>query len=59
MQVQGARVIAVANAGDEQVRGLVSDCIFVEDAPSTCCPLRKWFRCSCSLTSWRWCMEWM
>src|SRR6202453_1227925 len=32
MQAQGARVIAIANSGDEQVAGLVSDCVFVESA---------------------------
>ena len=30
LKAQGAKVIAVANAGDEQVAGLVTDCVFVE-----------------------------
>jgi glucosamine--fructose-6-phosphate aminotransferase (isomerizing) len=30
MQAQGARVIAIASRGDEEVAGLVSDCVFVE-----------------------------
>jgi glucosamine--fructose-6-phosphate aminotransferase (isomerizing) len=29
MKAQGAKVIAVANAGDDEVAGLVSDCIYV------------------------------
>jgi hypothetical protein len=58
MQAQGARVIAIANSGDEEVAGLVSDCVFVEPAPSTCCPSRKSCRCNFSLTSWRWPTAW-
>src|SRR5271157_3753360 len=30
MKIQGAKVIALANAGDKEVAGLVSDCVFVE-----------------------------
>ena len=41
MQAQGANVIAVANAGDEQVRGLVSDCIAVNQAPEYLLPIEE------------------
>jgi glutamine---fructose-6-phosphate transaminase (isomerizing) len=39
MQAQGARVIAIANSGDEQVAGPVSDCVFVEPAPEYLLPI--------------------
>jgi glucosamine--fructose-6-phosphate aminotransferase (isomerizing) len=39
MQAQGARVIAIANSGDEQVAGLVSDCVFVESASEYLLPI--------------------
>ena len=41
MQAQGAKVIAVANAGDEEVRGLVSDCIYVDAAPEYLLPIEE------------------
>jgi glutamine---fructose-6-phosphate transaminase (isomerizing) len=39
MQAQGARVIAIANSGDEEVASLVSDCVFVEPAPEYLLPI--------------------
>jgi glucosamine--fructose-6-phosphate aminotransferase (isomerizing) len=39
MKTQGARTIAVANLGDEQVAGLVSDCVFVQPAPEHLLPI--------------------
>jgi len=39
MQAQGARVIAIANSGDEQVAGLVSDCVFVDPASEYLLPI--------------------
>jgi len=39
MKAQGARVIALANAGDEDVAGLVSDCVWVEAAPEYLLPI--------------------
>jgi len=41
MQAQGARVIAVANSGDAEVPGLVSDCIFVEPASEYLLPIAE------------------
>jgi glucosamine--fructose-6-phosphate aminotransferase (isomerizing) len=41
MQAQGARVIAVANAGDEEVKSLVSDCVFVNPAPEYLLPIAE------------------
>jgi glucosamine--fructose-6-phosphate aminotransferase (isomerizing) len=41
MQAQGAKVIAIANAGDEEVKGLVSDCVFVEAAPEYLLPISE------------------
>jgi glucosamine--fructose-6-phosphate aminotransferase (isomerizing) len=41
MQTQGAKVIALANSGDEEVAGLVSDCVFVEAAPEYLFPIAE------------------
>ena len=41
MKAQGARVIALANAGDEDVAGLVSDCVWVEAAPEYLLPIAE------------------
>jgi glucosamine--fructose-6-phosphate aminotransferase (isomerizing) len=41
MQAQGARVIAVANCGDAEVAGLVSDCVFVEPASEYLLPIAE------------------
>ena len=39
MKAQGAKVIAIANAGDEQVRELVDDCVYVEPASEYLLPI--------------------
>jgi glutamine---fructose-6-phosphate transaminase (isomerizing) len=39
MQAQGARVIAIANSGDEEVASLVSDRVFVEPASEYLLPI--------------------
>lgn len=39
MKTQGARVIAIANSGDEEVAGLVSDCVYVDAAPEYLLPI--------------------
>jgi glucosamine--fructose-6-phosphate aminotransferase (isomerizing) len=39
MKAQGAKVIAIANAGDAQVPALVSDCIYVEPASEYLLPI--------------------
>ena len=39
LKTQGARVIAVANAGDEQIGAVVSDCVRVEPASEYLLPL--------------------
>jgi glucosamine--fructose-6-phosphate aminotransferase (isomerizing) len=39
MKAQGAHVIALANAGDEAVASLVSDCVFVEPASEYLLPV--------------------
>ncbi|MDR3727633.1 MAG: SIS domain-containing protein [Terracidiphilus sp.] len=39
MKVQGAKVIALANTGDEEVAGLVSDCVFVEPVSEYLLPI--------------------
>jgi glutamine---fructose-6-phosphate transaminase (isomerizing) len=39
MKTQGAKVIALANRGDEEVAGLVSDCVFVPPAPEYLLPI--------------------
>jgi glucosamine--fructose-6-phosphate aminotransferase (isomerizing) len=39
MKAQGAKVIAIANSGDEQVRALVDDCIDVEPASEYLLPI--------------------
>jgi len=41
MKTQGARVIAVANSGDEELSALVSDCIFVEPASEYLFPIAE------------------
>jgi glutamine---fructose-6-phosphate transaminase (isomerizing) len=41
MQAQGARVIAIANSGDDQVASLVSDCVFVEPASEYLLPIAE------------------
>jgi glucosamine--fructose-6-phosphate aminotransferase (isomerizing) len=41
MKAQGARVIALANAGDEEVAGLVSDCVYVQPAPEHLLPISE------------------
>jgi glucosamine--fructose-6-phosphate aminotransferase (isomerizing) len=39
MKTQGARVIAIANADDNEVAGLVSDCVFVPQASEYLLPI--------------------
>jgi len=41
MKVQGARVIALANAGDEDVAGIVSDCVWVKPTPEYLLPISE------------------
>jgi glucosamine--fructose-6-phosphate aminotransferase (isomerizing) len=41
MQAQGAKVIAIANADDEVVDGLVSDCVHVQCAPEHLLPISE------------------
>jgi glucosamine--fructose-6-phosphate aminotransferase (isomerizing) len=41
MKTQGARVIALANAGDAEVPALVSDCVFIEPAPEHLLPISE------------------
>ncbi len=41
MKKQGARVIAIANAGDRDVPSLVSDCVFVEPASEHLLPISE------------------
>lgn len=41
MKAQGARVIALANSGDEIVPGLVSDCVYVDEAPEHLLPISE------------------
>jgi glucosamine--fructose-6-phosphate aminotransferase (isomerizing) len=41
MKVQGAKVIAIANSGDEQVRGLVDDCVDVEPTSEYLLPISE------------------
>lgn len=41
MQAQGARVIAIANSGDDQVASLVSDCVHVEPASEYLLPIAE------------------
>jgi glucosamine--fructose-6-phosphate aminotransferase (isomerizing) len=41
MQAQGARVIAIASSGDDDVAGLVSDCVFVDPAPEYLLPISE------------------
>jgi glucosamine--fructose-6-phosphate aminotransferase (isomerizing) len=41
MRAQGAKVIAVANCGDEEVAALVNDCVFVEPASEYLLPIAE------------------
>ena len=41
MKAQGAKVIALANAGDEAVKRLVSDCVEVQPAPEHLLPIAE------------------
>jgi glucosamine--fructose-6-phosphate aminotransferase (isomerizing) len=41
MQAQGARVIAIANSGDDEVASLVSDCVYVEPASEYLLPIAE------------------
>jgi len=41
MKAQGARVIALANTGDDEVAGLVSDCVYVQAAPEHLLPISE------------------
>jgi len=41
MKAQGARVIALANTGDEEVAGIVSDCVWVKPAPEYLLPISE------------------
>jgi len=41
MKAQGATVIALANADDEEVVGLVSDCVFVQPATEYLLPIQE------------------
>jgi glutamine---fructose-6-phosphate transaminase (isomerizing) len=41
MKVQGAKVIALANVGDEEVTALVSDCVYVRPAPEHLLPISE------------------
>jgi glucosamine--fructose-6-phosphate aminotransferase (isomerizing) len=41
MKAQGAKVIALANAGDDEVAALVSDCVFVHPAPEHLLPITE------------------
>jgi glutamine---fructose-6-phosphate transaminase (isomerizing) len=41
MKTQGARVIALANAGDLEVAELVSDCVFIQPAPEHLLPISE------------------
>ena len=41
MKKQGAKVIALANSGDAEVAGLVSDCVFIDAAPEHLLPISE------------------
>jgi glucosamine--fructose-6-phosphate aminotransferase (isomerizing) len=41
MKVQGARVIAIANAGDQEVAGMVNDCIYVQPISEYLLPMTE------------------
>ena len=41
MKAQGAKVIAIANAGDAAVAELVSDCVYVEQASEYLLPIME------------------
>ena len=41
MKAQGAKIIAVANAGDDEVPTLVSDCVFVQPAAEYLLPISE------------------
>jgi glutamine---fructose-6-phosphate transaminase (isomerizing) len=41
MKAQGARVIAIANAGDQEIANLATDCVAVEQTPEYLLPLSE------------------
>jgi glucosamine--fructose-6-phosphate aminotransferase (isomerizing) len=41
MKTQGAKVIALANAGDEEVASLVTDCVYIQPAPEHLLPISE------------------
>jgi glucosamine--fructose-6-phosphate aminotransferase (isomerizing) len=41
MRAQGARVIALANSGDEEVKSLATDCVFVDALPEYLLPIAE------------------
>ena len=41
MKAQGAKVIALANAGDEEVASLVSDCVYIQPGPEHLLPISE------------------
>jgi glutamine---fructose-6-phosphate transaminase (isomerizing) len=41
MKAQGAKVIALANTGDDEVAELVSDCVFISPAPEHLLPITE------------------
>ena len=41
MKAQGAKVIALANTGDEEVASLVSDCVYIQPAPEHLLPISE------------------
>jgi glucosamine--fructose-6-phosphate aminotransferase (isomerizing) len=41
MKAQGAKTIAIANTGDEEVASLVSDCVFVQPGPEYLLPISE------------------
>jgi glucosamine--fructose-6-phosphate aminotransferase (isomerizing) len=41
MQTQGARVIAIANSGDDQVRSLATDCVGIDELPEYLLPIAE------------------
>ena len=58
VKAQGAKVIAIANAGDREVARLVSDCVEVQPATEYLLPIAEWCRCNCLLISWPWNTAW-
>ena len=54
MREQGAVILSLSNAGDEEVRKLSSfSALLCRRAATTCSRSLKWFRCSCWLIPWR------